>query len=465
MTLRRKLLLGTLAVAAVTIAAGITGGVLIQREVRRAAHQELTRQAQVTAQLIENELERTPLRNRREVASVLNSVALLGDHDYVEAAVLRADGAMTPLVAGSVLLPGLAAGGLESRVTEVDVAGTSVLATAERVELGAGRRTLLVAIGNIEDLQIAGVITRTVVIALSAGAVVAVALAVGLSRSLGRRLDVLGRRARSYAEGDFDARVPEIGDDELSAVGQAFNEMAEELGRARRRERDFLMSVGHDLRTPLTTIRGYAEGLDAGAVDQSDIPRVATVIHTQTDRLSRLIEDLMLLARLEAREFTLRPEPVDLAAHLKETIAAARIKSDAARVRIDDDLEPVGLLVVDPDRVDQIVTNLLDNALRYTPEGGTVRVCLATTADGARIEVADNGPGIETADLEHVFERLYVAQHYRPLRPEGSGLGLAITKELVDAMEGDIAVSSVPGAGTTVVVSLVASEVGAEATS
>jgi signal transduction histidine kinase len=232
--------------------------------------------------------------------------------------------------------------------------------------------------------------------------------------------------------------------------------MAAELDDARRRERDFLMSVGHDLRTPLTTIRGYAEGLDTGAVPPEDIERVAGVIHVQTDRLSRLIEDLMLLARLEAREFTLRSEPVDLAAHIKETIEGARIRADDARVRIEVDLQPVGLLPVDPDRVAQIVTNLIDNALRYTPEGGRVVVALEPTAVGARIVVADNGPGIEPEDLPHVFERLYVAQHYRPVRPEGSGLGLSIIRELIDAMGGVVEVTSQPGVGTAVSVVLVA---------
>jgi two-component system sensor histidine kinase BaeS len=149
---------------------------------------------------------------------------------------------------------------------------------------------------------------------------------------------------------------------------------------------------------------------------------------------------------------------VDLTAHLKETIDSARIRSDEARVRIEADLEPTGLLQIDPDRVAQVVTNLIDNALRYTPEGGRMIVCLTRTHDGARIVVADDGPGIEPSDLPHVFERLYVAQRYRVVRPEGSGLGLSIIKELVDAMGGTVEVASTPGAGTSIVVSLAAPE-------
>jgi two-component system sensor histidine kinase BaeS len=457
MTLRRRLLFGTMAVAAVTLVAGIIGGILIQREVRNAAQRELFRQGQVTAELVERELERTPLRNRGQVAAVLESVQLVGGHDFVEAALLLPGGRVSPLGDDAVLIPKLPLEFADRGIVEVDVEGTAVLATVRRVSVGnRDRRDMVIAIGRIEDLGVASVITRTVLFALIAGALLAVALSIGLSKTLGSRLEAISGAARSYADGDFTARAPASGSDELAAVGRAFNDMAAELDDARRRERDFLMSVGHDLRTPLTTIRGYAEGLDTGAVPPEDIERVAGVIHVQTDRLSRLIEDLMLLARLEAREFTLRSEPVDLAAHIKETIDGARIRADAARVRIEADLQPVGLLPVDPDRVAQIVTNLIDNALRYTPEGGRVVVALEPTAVGARIVVADNGPGIEPEDLPHVFERLYVAQHYRPVRPEGSGLGLSIIKELIDAMGGVVEVTSQPGVGTAVSVVLVA---------
>jgi len=462
MSLRRRLLWGTLAVAAVALIAGIVGGIAIQRQLRAAAQQELFRQGQVTAELVERELERTPLRNRRRVADVLESVKQLGGHDYVEAAVLQPGGGLAPLADGGALIAALPREVGDRGVVAVEVGGEKVLATVRRVDLGEGRRSMLIAIGRVEDFQIVGVVTRTVLIALAAGVLFAVVLSIGLSRSIGRRLDAISVAARSYADGDFSARAPEHGHDELAAVGHAFNDMAAELDAARERERDFLMSVGHDLRTPLTTIRGYAEGLDAGDIPPDELPRVAGVIHRQTDRLSRLVEDLMLLARLEAREFTLRPESVDLTAHLKETVDGVRVRADEARVRVEADLEPVGMVVVDADRVSQVVTNLLDNALRYTPEGGKVIVSLAPQDEGVRIEVSDNGPGIEESDLEHVFERLYVAQRYRSIRPEGSGLGLSITKEMVDAMGGEVRVGSKPGEGTTVTVTLGRSVTGAE---
>ncbi len=118
------------------------------------------------------------------------------------------------------------------------------------------------------------------------------------------------------------------------------------------------------------------------------------------------------------------------------------------------ELTDVGLVEIDPDRIAQIAGNLLDNALRYTPEGGSVAVRLRSEAGVVRFEVADSGPGIDREDLPHVFERLYVAQRYRPVRPEGSGLGLTIVKELTDAMGGRVSVDSSPGRGTSVTVEL-----------
>ena len=143
-----------------------------------------------------------------------------------------------------------------------------------------------------------------------------------------------------------------------------------------------------------------------------------------------------------------------MAAHLKEIVEAYRTRADELRLRLDASVEPIGEAFVDPDRLGQILGNLVDNAFRYTPEGGTVTVQLGAKPDGFVVTVADTGPGIDPEDVPRVFERLYVAQRYRPVRPEGSGLGLSIVKELVDAMGGMIDVASEPGRGTTVFVSL-----------
>jgi signal transduction histidine kinase len=162
----------------------------------------------------------------------------------------------------------------------------------------------------------------------------------------------------------------------------------------------------------------------------------------------------MLLARIEAREFSLRTESVDLAAHLKGVFEGFRERADSAKVTLTENIDPVGAVDIDPDRVTQIVGNLLENALRYTPEAGQVKLGLERAPSGVRIAVTDTGPGIDAADLPHIFERLYVTARYRPVRPEGSGLGLSIVRELVDAMGGETSVVSSPGRGTEISVLL-----------
>ena len=248
-------------------------------------------------------------------------------------------------------------------------------------------------------------------------------------------------------EGDLSARAPDDGDDEIAEVASAFNEMAGDLEATRDREREFLMAVGHDLRTPLTTIRGYAEALDAGEVQPEQLPHVAEALHRQTDQLSRLIEDVSLLARLEASEFTLRPEEVEAAGLVTEALEAYERPLESAEISLVVDAEPPVPATMDPDRLRQIIGNLMDNALRYTPNGGTITVGI-TSSDDLAISVGNTGSSIRPNDVPHVFERLYVADRYRAERPAGSGLGLSIVAELAEAMGGTVSCASEPALGT-----------------
>jgi len=260
--------------------------------------------------------------------------------------------------------------------------------------------------------------------------------------------------AGRVAGGDFSARVEDDGDDEVSHLADSFNDMAQQLEAAAERERDFLLNVGHDLRTPLTSIAGYAETLADGKVGEQELPAVAASLQRQSIRLSRLVEDLMLLARLEAREFTLRPEPVDLAGLVQGVTEEYRPRAEGASVRLTVRVDPTGPVEIDPVRISQVVSNLVENALRYAPDGGEVRVTVGSDGGQVTIAVSDTGPGIDPDDLPRVFERLYVAQRYRAVRPEGSGLGLSIVRELVIAMGGEVQVASQLGQGTTVTVGL-----------
>ena len=458
--MRRRILWSALAVAAVTLMAGVVAGAAIQRELVRRSEAELLRQAEATATLVEMSMRDAVRPAQREesvpVGRTLEIAKSVGGHDYVEARVAGpVDRRNLPEMPATPLLDSLGADPPRNRVTETEVNGEPVLAYVRAVPLSArAASTVLIGIGRSEPLLATNILVRPLLISLGIGVVLAVLLANWVARQVSRRLGRLEVASRALADGDFSVRAPEEGNDDLARLGRVFNEMVAQLDAGRKREQDFLMSVGHDLRTPLTTVRGYAEAIDAGDVAIDDMGRVGEVLHRQSDRLSRLVEDLMMLARLEAREFTLRPEPVDLTAHVEGLVDAHRPRAKQLRIDLVSDLAGVGVVAVDPDRVDQILSNLVDNALRYTPEGGTVTVVLEADRDSVALRVADTGPGIDPSDLPRVFDRLYVAQRYRPIREEGSGLGLAIVKELTTALGGSVDVVSSPGMGTTVTVAL-----------
>ncbi|HZD22855.1 MAG TPA: HAMP domain-containing sensor histidine kinase [Acidimicrobiia bacterium] len=274
-----------------------------------------------------------------------------------------------------------------------------------------------------------------------------------LSDQLANRLQPLAEASRKVAGGDLKARVPDIGDPELDAVGDAFNEMATELEAARERERDFILGVGHDLRTPLTTIGGYAEVLESGDISEDDLARIGSVLTVQSRQLGRLIDDLSTLARLEGAEFSLRNETVDVGAHVTEVVEGFRRRADELGVRLEVTAGESVVMETDPDRLGQIAQNLVENALRHTPETGSVSVDVTGDDGAATIVVSDSGIGIPSEDLPHVFDRHFVVRQ-RSVHKEGTGLGLSIVKGLVDRMGGTVTAESKPGQGTTITVRL-----------
>jgi two-component system sensor histidine kinase BaeS len=339
----------------------------------------------------------------------------------------------------------------------VDLEGGAVVeVVAEPVaEIGRTGTVLAAVLIHQSDVLEFRSIIRQMVFPLLVAALVAAVVAGRLSKWFVKRLAHLREAASELAGGNHEARAAVEGSDEIAAVAGSFNEMADELDAARQREREFLMSVGHDLRTPLTTVSGYVEVLQEGNLDGPELSRIAGVLERETGRLKRLIEDLMLLARLESNEFSIRAEPVEVSAHLGETIDAYRGRAEAAHVTLRFESAGGGTVAIDPDRLDQIAGNLIENALRYTPEAGTVTVRLAVGPGSVRLEVVDTGGGISADDLPHVFEKFYVARKYRRVRPEGSGLGLSIVHEIVTAMGGTIdARSNIDHPGTIITVLL-----------
>jgi two-component system sensor histidine kinase BaeS len=234
---------------------------------------------------------------------------------------------------------------------------------------------------------------------------------------------------------------------EIATLAAAFNDLAAQLQRAQEAERNFLLSVSHELKTPLTAIRGYAEALQDGALEPDDV--AATVV-IEAARLERLVGDLLDLARMNRTDFSVHPSDIDLAEVAEDAVRRYEQQADAFGVALMTRSEGPSPAVADADRVLQVVSNLVENALRLTPPGGEVRV---VTSPGM-LCVEDTGPGLESSDRERAFERFYLHERYGRERPVGTGLGLAIVKELTEAMGGTVEVSSEPGTRTAFTVRL-----------
>ena len=278
------------------------------------------------------------------------------------------------------------------------------------------------------------------------GCLLAVAVAAGLARGIARPIARVARASTRLADGHEPEKLPVHGAREVRELADSFNTMAAQLARARAAERSFLLSVGHELKTPLTAIRGYSEALEEGVLEPE---RAVKVIRSEAARLERLIVDLINLARLDQRRFDIHPDAVDLGEIARECAHrhASRARDLGVHIAVDDGgAAPVA---ADPDRLLQAVSNLVENALRCTPAGGKV---LLRTAPG-ELTVQDTGPGIDTDELPRAFDRFFLYRRYNGHRPVGTGLGLAIVRELARAMGGDAHVES-SRAGTAFTISL-----------
>jgi signal transduction histidine kinase len=224
--------------------------------------------------------------------------------------------------------------------------------------------------------------------------------------------------------------------------------MAAQLHRAREAERNFLLSVSHELKTPLAAIRGYAEGLEEGVFTSDE---AAETIREEARRLERLVRDLLDLARMNRREFVVHHERIDLGHVAREVTRRYEAEARAAGVELECVSDGPAPAIADPDRALQVVSNLVENALRSTPAGGRVRV----QAEAGMLIVEDTGVGLARDDVERAFERFYLHDRRRDGSSRiGSGLGLAIVKELTERMGGTVSVDSQVGRGTTFVVRL-----------
>ncbi len=278
-------------------------------------------------------------------------------------------------------------------------------------------------------------------------AVAALALALVLSRQITRPLSRLATATREVAGGNLSTRIEKFGGDEIGQVGEAFNSMAAALQRQEEVRQAMMADIAHELRTPLSVLRGNVEAMLDGLVEPN--AEQLQVLHGQSMTLGRLVEDLRTLSLASAGQLGLERRPVDLAG-LADGVAselqgAAEECGVDLRVRSSGEIPPVD---GDSGRLAQVLRNLLDNALRYTPPGGQVTASVEAGRNEVTVLVSDTGSGITAEDLPHVFDRFYRADPSRSRSSGGSGLGLAIAKQLVEAHGGRIWAESGPGRGS-----------------
>jgi two-component system, OmpR family, sensor histidine kinase BaeS len=364
-------------------------------------------------------------------------------------------GQSTPAPAASVLAPGQ----FRVQTFPVRVRGEQV-ATAEIYSSLSMRAAA--------ESAYQSALTRNLIIAGVAAAIVAFLVSLFVSRRITAPLEELTDAAADVATGDFGVRVAPRANDEVGALAAAFNAMADRLARDEQWRRDMTADLSHELRTPLATIQTRIEALEDGVLPAT--PENLRVIGAEVERLGRLLGALRNLNELESEDLDVEHEPLDLAEVGGDAVARAETAYGAKGVTLESRLEPV-TVKADRDRLLQVIGNLLDNALKFTPEGGRVELAVAPgsapTPDEAEdmschgfsaagrwavLTVADNGPGIDAVDLPFVFDRFYRSQSARST--QGVGLGLAIARGLVEAQGGVIEAASGADGGAVFTVRL-----------
>lgn len=316
-----------------------------------------------------------------------------------------------------------------------------------------------------------GAVNRSLVWSAVAAGLTALLLTLALSRRILGPIEALTAAARAMERGDLSRRVPAGSNDEIGELAQAFNAMADGLARQERLRRTLVGDVAHELRTPLTNIRGYLEALRDGVARPE--PALLASLHDEALLLNRLVDDLQDLTLAEAGQLHMAPRPVALRELAEQSALALQPALDGKALSLDIELpEDLPAVQADPERVSQVLHNLLNNAITHTPEGGSITLCAIQGAEDGRretedqsidlepfvlrpssfvtIRVSDSGAGIAPEHLANIFERFYRADRSRARATGGAGLGLAIVKQLVEAHGGRVWAESTPGQGTCI---------------
>jgi signal transduction histidine kinase len=325
-----------------------------------------------------------------------------------------------------------------------------------------GRLFTAQSLANIETLTLA--LPRTGTLAILAGLfgpflriglialAVSIVIAFLIARSVYLPVKKVTIAADKIAEGDYDQEVPVEGPKEIKTLAVHFNEMAGKVKESQMQLRHFVADVSHQLRTPLTSIQGFAQAiLDGTAKDDEAREKAASVIDDESKRMIKQVNELLELSRMQSGQLELSLEPVDIKELLLHCQEVFSLRAEETGVRLITDIEPLVPVSGDEDRLEQVFSNLLDNALKNTPRQGEI-VIRSRNRDNDKVEImiSDTGPGIPPEQVPYVFERFYQASGLR----SGFGLGLAIVREIIIRHDGEIRVKSEPGEGTQFIITL-----------
>lgn len=290
---------------------------------------------------------------------------------------------------------------------------------------------------------------EALLMAMLGALLVALMIGIFLARTLTRPLQALTRAAQNIAEGHLEQQVKVNSQDEIGQLARAFNRMSQEVARVNYLRRQMTADIAHDLRTPLTVIAGYIESMRDGVLQPT--PQRLSLIYSEIERLLNLVGDLRMLSQADAGELPLNPEPISPKSLLERVAEVFRHHAEQQQITLtvnaSDDLPEIQL---DETRMMQVMDNLISNALRYTPAGGSITLSARLSENKVVIAVQDTGEGIEPEELPHIFNRFHRADKSRHSESGETGLGLAIVKALVEAQKGQVWAESTPGKGTTI---------------
>jgi two-component system OmpR family sensor kinase len=423
---------------------------LFQDYTRNTTLHELRRNAQGLAQLYAESAEQASDEGRQAPAFAAKKLeAATGDRlFYVGAPVFPGQEAGLTRLSQAEVGVDLSAGRVVTFEFEPPREDRAFLAAAYPLRPGGETGTifgyLIVAKPKAELRETWLTLLSRLALALLVGLVVVGGLALYLSRRITRPVLALSEAVDRVAEGHYDVPVPEVpGGGEIGHLADRFREMTARLAEAQELERNFLMSVSHELRTPLTAIRGHVAALQEGVVtDPEQMERSLETVAAEAERLGRLVGDVLDLAKLDARRFTVLTEEVDMGRLCDRAYAA--FTDEARRRGIDYEKRAVEapVIVSDGDRVLQIISNLLSNAFRWTPDGGRVDLALTSSNGSVTVDVEDSGPGIAPAERDRIFRPFWSTDG------RGTGLGLPIARELAVALGGRIELDTELGRGS-----------------